>query len=226
MTTATQPLPRTAGTGLPHAVRGWFASRRSTRWQAGAADRAPAYAQEPPDASDVPAAGGAAPPPPHEPSVEQLYAYRRLALVRLALLLVDDLPTAEDVVQDAFAAFLRRHGRRPAALDDPEAYLRTCVVNNARSVLRRRRTARAYVPERSRPAPPADTAVLLHEEHRAVLDALKGLTRRQREVLVLRYWSHLSEAQIADCLGLSRGTVKSTASRALDALRRSMGEAT
>ena len=217
MTTATPPFPRTAGAALTHALRGWLTARRATRWQPGAADRAPA------GATAVPEAGRPAPPP--APSVEQLYAHRRLALVRLALLLVDDLPTAEDVVQDAFAAFLRRHGRRPAALDDPEAYLRTCVVNNARSVLRRRRTVRAHVPERSGNAPPADAAVLLHEEHRAVLDALKGLTRRQREVLVLRYWSHLSEAQIADCLGLSRGTVKSTASRALDALRRTMGEA-
>jgi len=152
----------------------------------------------------------------------ELYHHRRLALVRLALLLVDDLPTAEDVVQDAFAALLRRQGRRLADLDDPEAYLRTSVVNAARSVLRRRRTARAYIPERERHVPSADKSVLLAETHQEVIDALQRLTRRQREVLVLRYWSDLTEAQIADTLGISRGTVKSTASRALDALGRQL----
>ncbi|MGV9929466.1 RNA polymerase sigma factor [Streptomyces olivaceoviridis] len=154
------------------------------------------------------------------PGIEELYHHRRLSLVRLAVLLVDDLPTAEDVVQDAFTALFRRHGHRLARLDDPEAYLRTSVVNAARSVLRRRRTARAHtpVPEGHAPAPEED--VLLHEDHREVLAALGTLTRRQREVLVLRYWSHLTEAEIASTLGLSRGAVKSTASRALDALGR------
>ncbi|WP_323139014.1 SigE family RNA polymerase sigma factor [Streptomyces mirabilis] len=157
-----------------------------------------------------------------EPGFNDLYKHRRLALVRLALLLVDDLPTAEDVVQDAIAALLRRHGRRLADLDDPEAYLRTSVVNTARSVLRRRRTARAYIPERERHAASADKKVLLAEIHQEVIDALHRLTQRQREVLVLRYWSDLTETEIADALGVSRGTVKSTASRALDALRRQL----
>lgn len=152
--------------------------------------------------------------------LDQLYYHRRLALVRLALLLVDDLPTAEDVVQDAFVATLRRHGPYLAGVEDPEAYLRTSVVNAARSVLRRRKTVRAQAPEPEQRIPPPDDEVLLAEEHREVLVALHLLTRRQREVLVLRYWSLLTEAQIAATLGLSRGTVKSTASRALDALSR------
>ncbi|MGW0209248.1 RNA polymerase sigma factor [Streptomyces sp. NPDC003233] len=158
--------------------------------------------------------------PEHPPSIEELYHHRRLALVRLAVLLVDDLPTAEDVVQDAFTALFRRHGHRLASLDDPEAYLRTSVVNAARSVLRRRRTVREHIPAPEQHAPAPEEDVLLHEDHREVLAALRTLTRRQREVLVLRYWSHLSEAQIAATLGLSRGAVKSTASRALDALGR------
>ncbi|MEU9955772.1 sigma-70 family RNA polymerase sigma factor [Streptomyces sp. NPDC050982] len=156
------------------------------------------------------------------PGIDELYSHRRLDLVRLALLLVDDLPTAEDVVQDVFAALCRRHGERPAGLDNPDAYLRTSVVNTSRSVLRRRRTVRAHVPERQGHAPSAEEPVLLREEHGEVIAALHRLTRRQREVLVLRYWSHLSEAQIADTLGLSRGAVKSTASRALAALRRQL----
>ncbi|MEU6992941.1 sigma-70 family RNA polymerase sigma factor [Streptomyces sp. NPDC046465] len=157
------------------------------------------------------------------PGIDDLYHSRRLDLVRLALFLVDDLPTAEDVVQDAFAALFRRHGARLKGVDAPEAYLRTSVVNRSRSVLRRRRTARAHIPEREGHIPPADEHVLLREEHREVLEALGRLTRRQREVLVLRYWSHLTEAQIAATLGLSRGAVKSTASRALDALSRQLG---
>ncbi|MEV6541889.1 SigE family RNA polymerase sigma factor [Streptomyces sp. NPDC051665] len=168
-----------------------------------------------PDAPSVPADLRA-------PRIDELYAHRRLPLVRLALLLVDDLPTAEDVVQDVFAALYRRHGERLTGLDNPDAYLRTSVVNTSRSVLRRRRTVRAHVPEREGHAPSAEEPVLLREEHGEVIAALHQLTRRQREVLVLRYWSHLSEAQIADTLGLSRGAVKSTASRALAALRRQL----
>ena len=147
----------------------------------------------------------------------ELYAAHRLSLVRLALLLVDDLASAEDVVQDVFAAVASRREPlrdRAAAL----GYLRTAVVNRSRSALRRRRTARAYVPPHdAAPDAPDDLAVLA-EEHREVLAALGALAPRQREVLVLRYWSDLSEAEIATTLGISRGTVKSTASRALDAL--------
>jgi RNA polymerase sigma-70 factor (sigma-E family) len=150
-----------------------------------------------------------------------LYAAHRLRLVRLALLLVDDLQTAEDVVQDAFAAFLARRAR----LGDPDsafAYLRTSVVNAARDRLRRRRTARAYVPPHEVPRDATAESALLAEEHREVLDALGRLAPRQREVLVLRYWSGCSEGEIAATLGISRGAVKSTASRALDALAKIM----
>ncbi|MFB6837075.1 RNA polymerase sigma factor [Streptomyces sp. NPDC056361] len=156
------------------------------------------------------------------PSLTELYRARRMDMVRLALFLVDDLHTAEDVVQDAFAAVCRAYGTSLAGLQDPGAYLHTAVVNAARSVLRRRRTARAYTPPHQGAGPPVDEALLLAEEHRHVLDALARLTHRQREVLVLRYWSELTEAQIAQTLGLSRGTVKSTASRALDALEKQL----
>ncbi|MEW2494876.1 SigE family RNA polymerase sigma factor [Streptomyces nodosus] len=152
------------------------------------------------------------------PTLADLYRTRRLDMVRLAAFLVDDLHTAEDVVQDAFAAVCRRHGERLDDLQDAHAYLHTAVVNAARSVLRRRRTARAYTPPYQGPGAPVDELLLLAEEHRQVLDALAQLTARQREVLVLRYWSDLTEAQIAETLGVSRGTVKSTASRALATL--------
>ncbi|RNG20775.1 SigE family RNA polymerase sigma factor [Streptomyces botrytidirepellens] len=154
------------------------------------------------------------------PTLADLYRARRLDMIRLAIFLVDDLHTAEDVVQDAFAAVCRRHGARLDDLQDAHAYLHTAVVNAARSVLRRRRTARSYTPPYQGPGAPVDEPLLLAEEHRQVLDALAQLTARQREVLVLRYWSDLTEAQIAATLGVSRGTVKSTASRALATLEK------
>ena len=102
------------------------------------------------------------------PDAVALYAAHRLGLTRLAVLLVDDLPSAEDVVQDAFAGFLGKVGR----LDDPDkalAYLRTAVVNNARSALRRRRTARAYVVPREVPVEdPSGRAVLRSSPDRRV----------------------------------------------------------
>lgn len=150
-----------------------------------------------------------------------LYAAHRLALLKLAVLLVDDQQTAEDVVQDAFAGLVRGGGR----LREPAAalgYLRTSVVNNARSTLRRRRTARAYVPPYEIGPPEPDALALLDEEHREVLAALATLGQRQREVLVLRYWSDLNEADIAEATGISRGAVKSTASRGIDALEKAL----
>ena len=158
-----------------------------------------------------------------EPSVDitELYAAHRLSLVRLAVLLVDDFASAEDVVQDAFAAL----ARRPDAVRDPSkalAYLRVSVVNTARSSLRRRRTARAYTPPHDLSPPSPEDSAVLAEEHREVIAALQTLAPRQREVLVLRYWSNLSEAEIARTLDISQGTVKSTASRALVALEKSM----
>lgn len=154
------------------------------------------------------------------PTVTALYHAHRLRMVRLAVLLVDDLATAEDVVQDAFTALYRRHGEHIAEVDNALGYLRTAVVNTSRSVLRRRRTARAWTPPAPADVPSAEAHVVLDEAHREVLAALGRLTPRRRQVLVLRYWADLSEAEIADTLGISRGAVKSNASRALDALER------
>ncbi|MFI6639530.1 RNA polymerase sigma factor [Streptomyces sp. NPDC050504] len=167
-------------------------------------------------------AGASSAPYGPKPTVTELYHSHRLAMVRLAVLLVDDRSAAEDVVQDAFVALYKRHGEHLADVDNALGYLRTSVVNTARSVLRRRKTAREYVPPHEADAPSAEDHAILGDEHRRVLTALGGLTGRQREVLVLRYWSDLSEARIAETLGLSRGAVKSTASRALDALERAL----
>ncbi|WP_332262183.1 RNA polymerase sigma factor [Kitasatospora mediocidica] len=168
---------------------------------------------------------GGRPDGEERPTVTELYHAHRLGLVRLALLLVDRQDIAEDVVQEAFTALYQKHGERLDNLDNALGYLRTAVVNGSRSVLRRRKTAREYVPPHEADAPSAEDHAILNDEHRRVVVALQELTDRQREVLVLRYWSDLSEAQIAETLGLSRGAVKSTASRALDALEKQLEKA-
>ena len=118
--------------------------------------------------------------PPAQPAsagprtLADLYRDHRLRLVRLAVLLVDDPGTAEDVVQEAFAG-LHRHW---AGLRDEAAalaYLRAAVVNGSRSVLRRRRTARDYVPPHQVNARSAESLALLSAEHQAVVDALGTL---------------------------------------------------
>ena len=157
--------------------------------------------------------------------LNELYRTHRIGLIRLAVLLVDDRASAEDVVQDAFIAFQGRMGH----LRDPEAavgYLRSCVVNGARTVLRRRQVARKHQHRGlGTDGPPADSEVMLAAEHQEVLRALRQLPDRQREVLTLRYWSELSEAQIAAALGISAGAVKSNASRGIHRLADILGGA-
>jgi RNA polymerase sigma factor (sigma-70 family) len=82
-------------------------------------------------------------------------------------------------------------------------------------MLRRRRTARAYVPPHNADARSAESMAMLTTEHQAVIAALGELAPRQREILVLRYYGGLTEAEIAAATGLTNGTVKSTASRAV-----------
>ena len=96
------------------------------------------------------------------------------------------------------------------------------VLARVRSVLRRRKTARDYTPPHVANARSAESLAMLTAEHQAVVRALSKLPPRQREVLVLRYYGNLTEAEIAEAAGISRGTVKSTASRALEALQRIM----
>jgi RNA polymerase sigma-70 factor (sigma-E family) len=158
------------------------------------------------------------------PALDELYRQRRLPLVRMAVLMVDDLPTAEDIVQDVFARVYRRHGATLHAVDDPNAYLTSAVMNAARSALRRRRVARAYLPPRPDPAPAAEDEAMLGAGDREVIRALGRLTVRQRQVVVLRYWSGLSEREIAGTLRITTGTVKSTAHRALTLLRAELGD--
>lgn len=164
-------------------------------------------------------------------ALTHLYAAHWRALVRLSYLLVRDQGVAEEVVQDAFVAVHRRW-RSIADGDHALAYLRTAVVNGSRSALRRREVRRRWAeaggPTAVDPAPLDHTArsaeddALAADERRAVNAGLAALPTRQREVLVLRYHAGLSEAEIAETLGLSRGSVKSHAHRGLAGLRRAL----
>lgn len=164
-----------------------------------------------------------APAPPHPPpqaDLVVLYREHRVGLVRLAVLLVGDLETAEDVVQDVFA---RLHGRRRPP-DMTLAYLRTCVLNGSRSVLRRRAVALRRTQRVTDLADSAETAALVGESRRQVLLALARLPRRQREALVLRYYLDLAEREIAQVMRIGQSTVRSTTARALARLLRELGE--
>jgi RNA polymerase sigma-70 factor (sigma-E family) len=154
----------------------------------------------------------------------ELYREHWRPLLRLAQGLVDDVATAEDVVQEAFAALYRKQDSlaQPAAA---VGYLRTCVVNGARSTLRRRRTVRVHLTSIRDDdyAPGADQPALLSEEHHAVRATLNSLPRRQREVLSLRLLAELSDDEIARATGMSPANVRSSASRGLAALRLAIG---
>ena len=179
---------------------------------------------EPPDTSADPLD-----PPAYRPDVSVVFRSHQLELVRLATLLVGDQPTAEDIVQDVFARVYPRWYTLTDRGTDPMPYIRASVVNGCRSAHRRRGVARRFGGAYDAAARPpdersAEDAVLLSEDRRAVLRALGRLTGRRREVLVLRYYLDLSEAEIAAAIGTSRGTVKSTISRGLAALARAIGE--
>ena len=159
-----------------------------------------------------------------EQALTVLFRREHARLVAYARHLVDDLPTAEDVVQDAFAGLHRHwHGLRDE--HEATAYLRTAVANGARSQLRRRRTARGFRPLRATDAPSAEHVVVQAEQSSRVLDGLSRLPLRQRQVLVLRYFFDLTEAQIASELDISRGSVKQHASRGLASLGGRVGAA-
>jgi RNA polymerase sigma-70 factor (sigma-E family) len=159
--------------------------------------------------------------PDADEALVALYTAHYRSLVRLAALLLHDTPAAEDVVQDAFVA-MHRSWRR---LRDPEkalAYLRQSVVNRARSRLRHLKVADKHSQTTFDDAPSAETGAMQAVERDTVMAAVRRLPQRQREVLVLRYYADLSEAQIAEALGISPGAVKSHASRGAAALRHTL----
>ncbi|MFI1394161.1 SigE family RNA polymerase sigma factor [Streptomyces sp. NPDC020681] len=151
----------------------------------------------------------------------ETYRAHYRSLLGLAALLLDDTASCEDVVQEAF---IRVHSARNR-VRDPEktlAYLRQTVVNLSRSALRRRILGLKLL---SKPMPDmasAEEGAYDQLERDALIKAMRGLQRRQREVLVLRYFADMTEAQVAETLGISLGSVKAYGSRGIAALRVAM----
>jgi RNA polymerase sigma-70 factor (sigma-E family) len=161
-------------------------------------------------------------PPDVARAVTDLFTAHHLELVRLAVLMVGDLAVAEDVVQDVFE---RLHRRWPSLRDGSSglAYARASVLNGCRSVHRRNTVARKYTPRLAAAGACPDTAEA-SAERSSMLTALRGLPRRQREVLVLRYYADLDVCDISVTLGITPSAVRSTMSRGLTALARGLRE--
>lgn len=146
-------------------------------------------------------------------AVATLYELHYAALVRLAALLVADLATAEDIVQDAFAAVHGRwHKVRDRDADAALAYLRWSVIRQSRSV--------PPGPAEGASAPAGDA----DEPGSKVVSALRVLSARQREVVVLRYFADLPEAEIASATGMSVAAVRNHAALAMSSLQAELGE--
>lgn len=145
--------------------------------------------------------------------------YVRLApdAIRLGYLLTGDRALAEDLAQEAFVRFVARlhYIRDRHAVD---AYVRQTIVNLSRNYFRRRAVERSFLERQARERQPEhlDPDVSTHQ---AMRTALLGLPVRQRAALVLRYYEDLPETQIADILRCRPSTVRSLASRGLQALR-------
>ena len=148
-----------------------------------------------------------------------------LPLVRLARTLVDHQASAEEVVQEAFEGIIRRwNGLRDGqAL---EAYLRRSVINGCHDRLRRRAIRRSLSPREAGTALSAEDTAVLTDQQQRLLDSVRRLPARQRDVLLLRYFAEWSETEIADALHVSKGTVKSSAHKGLAALRLTLTEGT
>jgi RNA polymerase sigma-70 factor (sigma-E family) len=140
---------------------------------------------------------------------------RWVRLVRSAVLLGADEQAAEDAVQTALARCYFSWSRVVEARD-PDAYVHKVLINTLRASWRRRWTGErphADLPERGFP----DETERVDAEQ-AMLAALGRLPEHQRQVLVLRYYADLTEAQTAEALGIAVGTVKSRSTRALKVL--------
>lgn len=147
------------------------------------------------------------------PDLSELYERYYRSLVKLASMYVDTQESAEEVTQDAFVKLLSGNYRIEPGKEGP--YLRSMVLNGARSRLRRRQVRRANVPDAPGLVAAAEDGgvnAILRDE---LLLAVRTLPEKQAAVLILRYYLDLSEAEIAETLSIARGSVKSHAHRGL-----------
>lgn len=156
-----------------------------------------------------------------EAALARLFDAHYATLLRLAVLLGAE-GDAEDIVSEAYYDLYRKWSR----LRNPDAalgYLRAVVCNLVRMRVRRLIVARKHTDERDdEPVGSPEAEVLLRDDQRQLVEAIKQLPGRQREALVLRYWLDLRESEIAAAMGISCGAVKSHTSRGMAALTRLM----
>jgi RNA polymerase sigma-70 factor (sigma-E family) len=149
-------------------------------------------------------------------TLEELFRAHATALLRLAVLLTGDRAQAEELVQEAFLRYHRSGAPpRPGA---ELAYLRRTVVNLSHGLHRRLGVLRRLVSERPAVVASPEADALARDQRLAVLAAVRALPERQRSCIVLRYYAELPDAEIADALGISVGSVKTHLHRARAAL--------
>ncbi len=144
--------------------------------------------------------------------VESLYRDHARRLLRLAVLLSGDRAVAEELVHEAFVRYHRAGSR--ARPESELAYLRRTVVNLAHGHHRRNAIARRHLRPVEEVAPSADASFAARERRRRVVDAVRRLPYRQQACVVLRYWGGMTDAETADALGISAGSVKTHLHRA------------
>lgn len=157
-------------------------------------------------------------------AVTALYLEHYRPLVRLAALLVQDLATAEEIVQDAFVAVHAAWRRLPDA-DHALPYLRRSVIDRSRAVLRHQAVADKLAPSTAPATPDAGREGTIEVGRSAFVSALWTLPAHQREVVVLRYFADLPETQVASATGISEAAVRSHTAAAMSSLHAELGGA-
>jgi RNA polymerase sigma-70 factor (sigma-E family) len=151
-------------------------------------------------------------------AIAALYGTEYRSLVRMSAMLLGDVGSAEEVVQDSFIA-VHAAWRGLRDFDKGAHYLRRSVMNRSRSVLRHRAVVDKHAPAAEPDMPSAEHAAIARLQRTAVISALRSLPARQREALVLRFYLDLSEEQVAAAMRISQGAVKSHTARGKAALR-------
>ncbi|MET7395534.1 sigma-70 family RNA polymerase sigma factor [Dactylosporangium sp. NPDC005572] len=157
-----------------------------------------------------------------EAALARLFDANHTPLLRLAVLLGAE-GEAEDIVSEAFYELYRRW-HRLRSHDAALSYVRAVVCNLVRMRVRRLQVARRHAEPAIESVGSAEAEVLLRDDQRALVEAIKQLPARQREALVLRYWLDLRESEIAAAMGISAGAVKSHTSRGMATLTRLLEE--
>jgi RNA polymerase sigma-70 factor (sigma-E family) len=147
-----------------------------------------------------------------------MYDTEYRSLVRMSAVLLGDIASAEEIVQDSFIA-TRAAWRGLRDIDKGVHYLRRTVQNRSRSLLRHRVVVDKHMPASEPDMPSAEQAAIMRLQRAAVVAALRTLPTRQREALVLRFYLDLSEEQVAAAMQISQGAVKSHTARGKAALR-------